>query len=127
LHQITTFVVGAYWNRTMINLSYLVVVATLAGTAGLSPTSPAAAHSTCTAYGANVACVGRNHHMIFWCDHEADRHRVFAQYSIGESAVVTTGVVNGSRSGCGHMSDVSEIVRFRVCEIGSGCSAWKRA
>ena len=42
----------------MINLSYLVVVATLAGTAGLGPTSPAAAHSTCTAYGANVACVG---------------------------------------------------------------------
>jgi hypothetical protein len=52
---------------------------------------------------------------------------VYAQYSIGTSTVVTTGVVNGSDSGCGHMSDVREIVRFRVCEIRSGCSAWERA
>jgi hypothetical protein len=112
----------------MINLSYLVVVATLAGTAGLGPTSPAAAHSTCTAYGANVVCVGRTHHMIFWCDHEADGHRVFAQYYIDRSTVVTTGVdANGSRRGCGHQNDVRGIVNFRVCEIGSGCSAWKRA
>jgi hypothetical protein len=112
----------------MINLSYLVVVATLAGTAGLGPTSPAVAHSTCTAYGANVACVGRAHHIIFWCDHETDGHRVFAQYYIDRSTVATTGVdANGSGSGCGHQSDVRGIVRFRVCEIGSGCSAWKRA
>ncbi len=109
----------------MMYMKYLVAVVTLAGTAAVGP--PAVAHSTCATYGANVACLSTNNHTIFWCDREPDHHKVYAQYSIGKSTVVTTGVVNGSDSGCGHMSDVRGIVRFRVCEIRSGCSAWERA
>jgi hypothetical protein len=109
----------------MINLAYLVAAATLAAVVGVAGPSPAAAPTTCTSYGANVACVGMSHHMINWCDQKSDGHRVFAQYYAEESTLVTTGVTgNGSR--CRHQSDVRKIVRFRVCEIGSSCSAWRR-
>ena len=112
----------------MINLKHLCAVAIFAGAAAMFPASPAAAYGRCAAYGANVACVSVGHHIIDWCDREADGHRVFAQYYINRSTVVTTGVdANGSRRGCSHQNDVRGIINFRVCEIGSGCSAWKRA
>ena len=109
----------------MINITYLVAVVTLAATAGVAAPSPAV-HTTCVSYDANVACIAMNHHMISWCDHESDGHRVFAQYYADESTLVTTGVT-ANRSRCRHQSDVRKIVKFRVCEIDSACSAWQRA
>jgi len=108
----------------MITLAYLVATATLAAVAGVAGPSPAAAQTTCTSYGANVACVAMSQHLISWCDRQSDVHRVFAQYYADGSGLVTTGVTAGSR--CRHQSDVRKIVRFRVCEIGSSCSAWRR-
>ena len=110
----------------MINLRDLVVIVTLAGAAGLAAPSSATAHTTCASYGANVACVGVSHQLISWCDRESDGHRVFAQYIVGASTIVTTGVTTSS-SRCRHQSEVRGIVKFRVCEIGSACSAWRRA
>ena len=110
----------------MINLRHLVAIVTLAGAAGLASPSSAAAHTTCASYGANVACVGVSHHLIDWCDRESDGHRVFAQYYVDKSIVVTTGVTAGSGR-CRHQSEARGIVKFRVCEIGSACSGWRRA
>jgi len=109
----------------MINLRHFVAIAILTGGAGLAAPSPAAAHATCVSYGANVACVGASHQLINWCDRESDGHKVFAQYYVDKSTVVATGVTAGSR-GCRHQSDVRGIVKFRVCEIGSACSPWRR-
>jgi hypothetical protein len=106
----------------MINLRHLVAIVTLAGTAGLAAPSSATAHATCASYGANVACVGASHHLINWCDHESDGHRVFAQYYVDESTVVTTGVT-ASSGRCRHQSEARGIAKFRVCEIGSACGA----
>ena len=114
----------------------LIAIAALAVAAAVFPASPAAAHDTCVAYGANVACVRSNHQMIDWCDREPDGRWVFAQYwyrgspepPFSSAGQVQTGVdSNGSRSGCGHQGEPRGISVFRVCEFGSGCSAWKNA
>ncbi len=110
----------------MINLRHLLAIVTLAGAATLGPPWSAAAHTTCASYGANLACVGASHQLIDWCDRESDGHKVFAQYYVDKSTVVTTGVADSS-SRCRHQSEVRGIVKFRVCEIGSACSAWRRA
>jgi len=110
----------------MINISCVIAAAILAGGAVVGSASPAAAHGGCASYGANAACVSAGQRMIFWCDRESDGHRVFAQYYADKSSLVTTGVTGNGR-GCRQQSDVSKIVRFRVCEIGSGCSAWRRS
>ena len=109
----------------MINIRHLVAIALLAGGVGIAVPPSAAAQASCVSYGANVACVGASHQLINWCDRESDGHKVFAQYYVDKSTVVATGVTAGSR-GCRHQSDVRGIVKFRVCEIGSACSPWRR-
>lgn len=91
------------------------------------PAPLAQAHDTCAAYGANVACVKNNHHTIDWCDRESDGNRVYAQYRVEFFTATTAYDPNGSNSGCGHQNESWSIWDFRVCEEGSGCSAWKRA
>jgi hypothetical protein len=87
----------------------------------------ASAHDTCAAYGANVACVRNGHTGIDWCDRETDSNRVYAQYQIEFFGTITTGYdPNGSNPGCGHQDNIWPLIAlFRVCEEGSGCSAWK--
>lgn len=111
----------------MNKIKALAVAATFGTALALLPAAAAQAHDTCVAYGANVACVRDNHHTIDWCDRETDGRRVYAQYRV-EFFTVTTGYdPNGSNPGCGHRRDSWSIYDFRVCEQGSGCSAWKRA
>jgi hypothetical protein len=101
--------------------------ASLGAVFALVPLPSAYAHDTCAAYGANVACVRNNHHTIDWCDRELDGKRVYAQYRVEFFTITTAYDPNGSNPGCGHRNDEWSIYEFRVCEQGSGCSAWKRS
>ncbi len=95
---------------------------------GLQQGSTSADSDHCAYYETNAACLW-SPNIIEWCDKEQDGNRVHAQYQLeGSISVVTTEQdPNGGKTGCGRLTERHAILRFRVCEEGTGCGPWKSA
>jgi hypothetical protein len=85
----------------------------------LSLATPAQAHSTVARHGQDYAQVGPGHNHVFWCDQEADGHRILVYYKTRNGQDHWTDW-DGGDAGCGQKTTQSEILYYAVYEEGEG-------
>jgi hypothetical protein len=92
--------------------------------------TPASAHQIHAWYENNTAYTWTDHAGVTVIDGQCDGHRVRAQLRVNTTGGVVADNVydpNGCRDGAGSKSWYPQrITHIRVCEVGVGCSVWRR-
>lgn len=75
-------------------------------------------------HGANEAWTNTAHTRVGVRDNEADGHRAYAEYLVGDGVVRTLADANGSDPGHSAEAAGGLVTKLRVCEQDEGCGDW---
>ena len=104
-------------------------IATMGGFASTLLTgAPADAHFTEIRWNGNQAYVDASHHQIWVYDGNCNGRNAYVTYETNLGSAVDLVDSNGCQSGYPSNGPfAATVTRYRLCEIGGGCSGWKSA
>lgn len=126
INTLTVHQIRKATNRFVIGTAAM-AVALVPGIIFVPWTSPALAHDVRYPSNNGYGQVRDNHEIVDACDTNRNGRGFSVRYQLRSGAIGSVGDGNGAKAGCGIArvgSRQNPVVRFTVCQAGTGCSPW---